>query len=205
MQLLANRYLFGSIVRLAVTLTLLLNVNAWAESDEEIEQSYEVGSYSINPGDVLGINVWNEPTLSTESVLVRPDGFFSVPVLGEVRAGGKTADEVRLAVIEGLKRFLKDEPAVVVSVLRTTGSEIYVLGKVSRPGVFPLTGPMDVTQALANAGGPTSFAAENKIKVLRRDNTGVQRAIKFKYGDIKDGDQLETNILLQSGDLVLVP
>ena len=187
------------------TLTLLLNVNAWAESDEEIEQSYEVGSYSINPGDVLGINVWNEPTLSTESVLVRPDGFFSVPVLGEVRAGGKTADEVRLAVIEGLKRFLKDEPAVVVSVLRTTGSEIYVLGKVSRPGVFPLTGPMDVTQALANAGGPTSFAAENKIKVLRRDNTGVQRAIKFKYGDIKDGDQLETNILLQSGDLVLVP
>lgn len=203
--MLANRYLFGSIVRLAVTLTLLLNVNAWAESDEEIEQSYEVGSYSINPGDVLGINVWNEPTLSTESVLVRPDGFFSVPVLGEVRAGGKTADEVRLAVIEGLKRFLKDEPAVVVSVLRTTGSEIYVLGKVSRPGVFPLTGPMDVTQALANAGGPTSFAAENKIKVLRRDNTGVQRAIKFKYGDIKDGDQLETNILLQSGDLVLVP
>jgi polysaccharide export outer membrane protein len=76
---------------------------------------------------------------------------------------------------------------------------------VGRPGAFPINGPMDVTQALAFAGGLNSFAAENKIKVLRRDDSGQQRSIKFKYGQVKDGDKLETNILLKSGDVVLVP
>ena len=117
----------------------------------------------------------------------------------------KTILELQASIAEGLSRYLKDEPTVVVSVLASNGNLVYVLGKVGRPGAFPLNGPMDVTQALAFAGGLNSFAAENKIKVLRRDNSGQQRSIKFKYGQVKDGDKLETNILLKSGDIVLVP
>jgi len=165
----------------------------------------EVGTYPVNAGDVLQLQVWNEPTLSAEQVLVRPDGFISVPVMGEIKAGGRNVDEIRQAVVAGLNRYLKDEPTVVISVLNTGGSEVYVLGKVQRPGVFPLRGPLDVTQALAMAGGLNSFAAENKIKVLRRDAQGVQRAIKFRYGEVRSGDKLESNILLHSGDVVLVP
>ncbi|MBT8140247.1 MAG: polysaccharide export protein [Gammaproteobacteria bacterium] len=163
------------------------------------------GSYNINAGDVLSLSVWNEPTLSAEQILVRPDGFISVPVIGEIQAGGSSIAEVQQAVADGLGRYLKDKPSVVIDVLATNGSNIYVLGKVARPGAYPLRGPMDVTQALALGGGLNSFAAENKILVLRRDAAGGQRAIKFKYGKVKDGDRLGSNIVLQSGDVVLVP
>ena len=163
------------------------------------------GSYEINAGDVLSLEVWEEPTLSKEQLLVRPDGFISAPVVGEILAGGRTVSALQDALAEALGRYLKDAPTVVISVLNAGGSRVYVLGKVLRPGDFALSGPLDVTQALALAGGLNSFAAENKIKVLRRGADGVQRSIKFRYGQVKDGDKLDTNILLQSGDVVLVP
>lgn len=190
------------IVLLNVLLAATFPVLAQEGSKDSIPVS---GSYQINAGDVLLLEVWNEPTLSAEQVLVRPDGFISVPVVGEIKAGRRTISEIEAAVAEGLSRYLKDEPTIVVSALGTAGSQVYVLGKVQRPGVFPLRGPLDVAQALALAGGLNSFAAENKIKVLRRDAEGRQHSIKFKYGQVSDGDNLESNILLQSGDLVLVP
>ena len=181
---------------------LLLSTYALAQDEEG---AIESGTYQVNAGDVLSLEVWNEPSLSSEQFSVRPDGFVSIPVIGEMRASKKTILELQASIAEGLSRYLKDEPTVVVSVLASNGNLVYVLGKVGRPGAFPLNGPMDVTQALAFAGGLNSFAAENKIKVLRRDNSGQQRSIKFKYGQVKDGDKLETNILLKSGDIVLVP
>ena len=181
---------------------LLLSTYALAQDEEG---AIESGTYQVNAGDVLSLEVWNEPSLSSEQFSVRPDGFVSIPVIGEIRASKKTILELQASIAEGLSRYLKDEPTVVVSVLASNGNLVYVLGKVGRPGAFPLNGPMDVTQALAFAGGLNSFAAENKIKVLRRDNSGQQRSIKFKYGQVKDGDKLGTNILLKSGDIVLVP
>jgi len=186
---------------------LLLSTYALAQEESGTIEAgiIEAGTYQINAGDVLSLQVWNEPTLSSEQFSVRPDGFVSIPVIGEIRASKKTILELQASIAEGLSRYLKDEPTVVVSVLASNGNLVYVLGKVGRPGAFPLNGPMDVTQALAFAGGLNSFAAENKIKVLRRDNSGQQRSIKFKYGQVKDGDKLGTNILLKSGDVVLVP
>jgi len=186
---------------------LLLSTYALAQEESGTIEAgiIEAGTYQINAGDVLSLQVWNEPTLSSEQFSVRPDGFVSIPVIGEIRASKKTILELQASIAEGLSRYLKDEPTVVVSVLASNGNLVYVLGKVGRPGAFPLNGPMDVTQALAFAGGLNSFAAENKIKVLRRDNSGQQRSIKFKYGQVKDGDKLGTNILLKSGDIVLVP
>lgn len=183
----------------SLLLSLVFAINTQAQDQAE------TGTYQINPGDILSLQVWNEPSLSSEQVVVRPDGFISVPVLGEERAGGKTVTELQDSIAVGLTRYLKDKPTVVISVLGANGAQVFVLGKVLRPGSFLLTGSLDVTQALALAGGLNSFAAENKIKVLRRDANGVQRAIKFRYGQVKDGDRLESNILLQSGDIVLVP
>jgi polysaccharide export outer membrane protein len=194
-----SRYGLG---RVLFIVALLFNSIVVAQDSES---GIETGSYKINAGDVLSLQVWNEPSLSSEQFSVRPDGFVSIPVIGEMRASKKTIVELQASIAKGLSRYLKDQPTVVVSVLASNGNLVYVLGKVGRPGAFPINGPMDVTQALAFAGGLNSFAAENKIKVLRRDDSGQQRSIKFKYGQVKDGDKLETNILLESGDVVLVP
>ncbi len=192
------------LVRLLVVCVAVSAAFAQAQEAGEADTA-GAGNYLINAGDVLQVDVWNEPTLSKETILVRPDGFISVPVIGEIKVGGgRVADAVH-EIKDKLGRYLKDEPNVVVSVLQTRGSQIYVLGKVVRPGAFPLSGNVDIAQALALAGGTNQFAAENKIKVFRRDADGVQRVYKFKLGDIKAGDKLESNILLQSGDLVLVP
>ena len=189
---------------IAIVVTTLMLISSFASAQIE-EQAQETGTYKINAGDVLSLQVWNEPTLSSEQFSVRPDGFVSIPVIGELQAGQKTVAELQQLIAEGLSRYLKDAPTVVISVLASNGNLVYVLGKVGRPGAFPINGPMDVTQALAFAGGLNSFAAENKIKILRRNEEGVQRAIRFKYGQIKDGDKLENNIVLKSGDVILVP
>jgi polysaccharide export outer membrane protein len=160
-------------------------------------------SYLINSGDILEIFVWNEDELRRE-VVVRPDGFISLPLAGQIAAGGKTPDQLEAAVAEALGKYLKDVPHVTASVIQLAGYKIYVLGKVQRPGEYPINRQTDVMQALALGGGLNQFAAENKIVVLRRDSNGVQRAIDFEYGEVKGGDELETNILLQSGDVVVV-
>ena len=100
---------------------------------------------------------------------------------------------------------MRDDPVVTVALSSINGNTIYVLGKVNRPGQFTLRSVTDITQALALAGGITTFADTNSIKVLRRNEEGKQRAIPFNYGAVKKGKQLEKNIILKSGDVVLVP
>jgi polysaccharide export outer membrane protein len=152
----------------------------------------EAPSYKINPGDAMNIYVWNEESL-TRDVVVSPDGFISFPLAGQIQAGGKTSAELEGALAAALGKYLKDEPTVTASLIQLEGNIVYVLGKVNRPGPYPINRPTDVTQALAMAGGLNQFAAENSIK------------IEFEYGDVKDGDALETNILLKAGDVVVVP
>ncbi|MCP3672173.1 MAG: polysaccharide export protein [Gammaproteobacteria bacterium] len=161
-------------------------------------------SYKVNPGDYLSIYVWNEESLVRE-VIIRPDGYISFPLVGEVEAAGQTTGQIELILAEALGKFLKDEPSVTVAPIELRGNKIYVLGKVNRPGEYPINRPTDVMQALALAGGLNTFGAENSINVLRRNADGQQHAIPFRYGDVKDGDELQTNIILQSGDVVVVP
>ena len=160
-------------------------------------------SYKINPGDILRIDVWNEESLTRE-VAVPPDGYISFPLAGAVLVGGQTVFAAEAAISEALGKFLKDTPTVTVAVQQLLGNKIYVLGKVNRPGEYPINRPTDVMQALAMGGGLNTFAAENKIVVLRRIKTGEQIAIKFEYGEVKAGEDLHTNIVLQSGDVVVV-
>lgn len=164
----------------------------------------EITPYRVNPGDVLIVYVWNEKDLSQE-VLVRPDGTISIPLAGQVQAGGLSVPEVEKNLTTALTKYMKDQPSVTVMIRQTAGYSIYVIGKVNKPGQFPINQPTDVMQALAMAGGLNAFAAENGINILRRDKDGTQKAIRFRYSDVKSGDELQSNILLQTGDVVVVP
>lgn len=164
----------------------------------------EATAYSINAGDILIVYVWNEKDLSQE-VLVRPDGTISIPLAGQVHAGGLSVLDVEKNLAAALAKYMKDQPSVTVMIKQTAGYNIYVIGKVNKAGLFPMNQPTDVMQALAMAGGLNPYAAENGINILRRDRDNNQKAIPFRYGDVKAGEKLETNILLQSGDIVVVP
>jgi len=158
--------------------------------------------YRLQPGDVLAVSVWKEPEL-TGDVLVRPDGGISLPLTGEIEAAGRTGEEVRAIISERLVKYIPS-PAVAVSVKQALGNQIFVLGKVNRPGQFPMNRPMDVMQAISLAGGTTPFAALNDIHVLRREGQH-ETAIKFRYADVERGHNLAQNIVLRSGDTVVVP
>jgi len=172
--------------------------------DSRTEPSAKVGlDYRLQPGDLLTISVWKEKDLDSE-VLVRPDGGISFPLAGDVKAQNETVTEVRQALAERLKRYIPD-PVVTVAVKNIGGNHIYVIGKVTRPGEFPFSRPVDVMQALSLAGGATPYAALNEIVILRRNNAGAQRVLPFRYGDIARGRNLGQNVLLESGDTVVVP
>lgn len=158
--------------------------------------------YQIGPEDILEISVWKEDGLKKE-VLVRPDGGISFPLVGELSALGKTAGQLEAEIKQKLDRFIP-QPAVSVAVLKVTGNKIYVIGKVQRPGEFVAGRYVDVLQALSMAGGLTPFAAENKIKVLRKEG-GKDIVLPFQYSKVRNGEQLEQNVMLKSGDVVVVP
>jgi polysaccharide biosynthesis/export protein len=158
--------------------------------------------YLLHPGDTLVISVWKETELQGE-VLVRPDGRISFALAGELEAAGQTVADVARMLEERVRKYIPDA-VVTVSVKAVTGNRVYVIGKVNRPGDFPLVGPLDVMQALSLAGGTTPFADTGSIRVLRRSGDR-QTSIAFHYKDVARGRKLNQNILLQSGDTVVVP
>jgi polysaccharide export outer membrane protein len=158
--------------------------------------------YILQPGDILTVSVWKEQDLSLE-VLIRPDGGLSFPLVGDVTATGKSVAALRSEFTERLMKYIPN-PVVTVAVKAIGGNRVYVLGKVTRPGEYMFAHPVDVMQALSLAGGTTSFAALNDIVILRREN-GVLKALPFRYAEVERGKGLTQNILLESGDTVVVP
>jgi polysaccharide export outer membrane protein len=159
--------------------------------------------YRLQPGDVITITVWKEKDLATEA-LVRPDGGLSFPLVGDVAAAGHTIEEVRTTLVQRLRPYIPD-PVVTVAIKSIGGNHVYVIGKVQRPGEFTFSQPLDVMQALTLAGGTTPFAALNDIVILRRQNGGTEHVLHFHYGDVARGKSLEQNVILESGDTVVVP
>lgn len=159
-------------------------------------------SYIVQPGDILTISVWKEKDLQGD-VAVRPDGGLNFPLAGDIMVSGKTVEQLQKELAAKLQKYVPD-PVVTVSVKQSAGYKIYVVGKVNRPGEFPANRDVDVMQALSMAGGLTPYASENRIKILRREN-GVLKSIPFKYSHVKKGEDLEQNIILRGGDVVVVP
>ncbi len=158
--------------------------------------------YRVQPGDLLEVSVWREPDLQRE-VLVQPDGNFSFPLAGDFVAQGKSVTELRRELRRRLAGYVPDL-VVTVTVKKASGNRMYVLGQVEQPGEFVMDRPVDVMQALSMAGGTTAYASLNAIKVLRRQDD-EQISIPFSYKDVLNGRALEQNIILRSGDIVVVP
>jgi polysaccharide export outer membrane protein len=158
--------------------------------------------YRLGAEDVLMISVWKDEHLTRE-VVVRPDGMFSFPLVGDIPAEDRTVDEVRAEIVKRLTKYIPN-PNVSVAVTKVLSYRIYVVGRVNKPGEYLIGHYTDVLQALSLAGGLTPFAAENDIKVIRRVR-GQQQVFSFRYGDVRKGNDLEQNIILQRGDVVMVP
>ncbi len=159
-------------------------------------------NYKIGPQDVLRIDVWKETEIS-RSVPVRPDGKISLPLLNDVQAAGLTAMELANNISEGLKKFITN-PQVTVGVTDINSRRVYVTGEVTRPGAYPLLPNMTVLQALTSASGFTQFARTKEIYVLRNEG-GKQVKYPFNYNEVVKGKMSEDNIMLQSGDTIVVP
>ena len=162
----------------------------------------ELPSYAINAGDILQVSVWKEPDLQLD-VLVRPDGGFSLPMIGEVEAAGKTVEALREEITKRIGAYVPDA-VVTVAVKQLSGDKVYVLGKVNRPGEYAVNRYVDVMQALSMARGGTPYADLNDIHILRRVH-GELTAIPFDYGQVARGRRLEQNSFLHSGDTIVVP
>jgi polysaccharide export outer membrane protein len=182
---------------------MLLGLALLSVVPAQAQESAPGTGYLVRSGDVLQVSVWKEPELTRE-LLVRPDGGFSFPLAGQVRAQGRVVEDIEREIKARIERYIP-EPVVTVAVLKTQGNKVHVVGKVNRPGEYVMSSETDVMQALSMAGGTNSFAALNDIMILRRQPDGAQMAIPFRYGDVEDGENLEQNILLQSGDVVVVP
>ena len=180
-----------------VTYLCLASFSVVAQGNDSPEDRY-----LILPGDVLQVSVWKEPDLDME-VLVRPDAAFSFPLAGDISTRGKSVPDLQNELGQRLGRYLSD-PVVTVTVKEVLGNKVYVIGQVNNPGDFTVNPRIDVMQALSMAGGTTPFANLNDVIILRR-NEGEQIAISFRYDDVIKGRNLSQNIILKSGDIVVVP
>jgi polysaccharide biosynthesis/export protein len=158
--------------------------------------------YKIGPQDLLRIDVWKEPEI-TRTVPVRPDGKISLPLLNDVQAAGLTPMELSAVIGDGLKKYITN-PQVTVTVSEINSRRVYVSGEVVRAGAFPLLPNMTVLQALSSSGGFSQFAKLKGIYVLRVEE-GKQVKHPFNYKDVVSGKAPEQNILLQPGDVIVVP
>ncbi len=167
-----------------------------------LAQAAEDASYVIHPGDLLNVSVWGEEQLNRE-VTVLPGGTIDYPLIGSVQAAGQTTAGLQSALQEKLQPLI---PAAAVTVLvkEPRGNVVSVLGQVTRPGDIIMNRPINVMQALSQAGGLSTYADGDAIRILRMEK-GKQRAIAFDYERVAAGKGLESNIDLRAGDVIVVP
>ncbi len=154
--------------------------------------------YLIGPEDILFISVWREPDF-TRAVQVRPDGKFTLPLVGDVMAAGLTPNQLGDVLTKELSKLI-NKPEVSVSLQSVQSKKYYITGEVARTGSFPLVVPTTILEALTNAGGFHEYAKKNKIYILR----GSKR-IRFNYNEVIKGKKLDQNILVENGDYIHVP
>jgi polysaccharide export outer membrane protein len=160
-------------------------------------------TYLIGSSDVLAITVWKEPEIS-RSIPVRPDGKISLPLAGELQAAGRTPLQLEQDISGKLKAYITN-PDVNVMVQQINSEKFNVLGRVVRPGSFPLASTTTVLDAIATAGGFMDFAKQKGVYILRSTPGGGQTRLAFNYKDVIKGKHLEQNMKLQPGDTVIVP
>jgi polysaccharide biosynthesis/export protein len=159
--------------------------------------------YKIHAGDTLLVGVYDDPKMPPITVTVTPDGKFSFPLIGIIAAGGKTPEQVRVEMETKLRKYVS-EPVVTCSIVEAKGNVAYVIGQVSKPGAVVMNPALNVLQALSVAGGGNAYAKLDSIIVIRNTASG-QKTMSFHYSQVSSGKNLEQNVQLESGDVVVVP
>lgn len=159
-------------------------------------------NYVIGLEDVLAINVWKDADHSAPQVVVRPDGKITMPLIGDMQANGLTTKQFQEAIAERLKEFFVNVPTITVTVIKIESKKVSIVGAVAKPGAYPLGAPMTVLDLIARAGGLTEFAKTTKIKIVRKRDG---RILEFNYKDVMNGKNLSQNVILENGDIVMVP
>jgi polysaccharide biosynthesis/export protein len=164
--------------------------------------------FLLGPEDELEITVWKNLELSRITA-IRPDGLISMPLIGDIQAAGLTADALAQRITERLKQYFATTPSVSVSVKAINSYSVFVLGEVAKPGKYQLKSYITVLQAISTAGGFTDYAKKNRLQVVRitenSDHIRREVHIPLKYDDLMAGRGEPGNIVLQSGDTVVVP
>jgi len=183
--------------------------------------AFAQGSYRIQAGDTLAISVLEDPNLN-RSVLVRPDGGISLPIAGNIQAGGNSISAVERLVTERLASGFSIKPTVSVALASVgpiatavaqqraldaadTTIDIFFIGEVNGAGNQQVERGTSLLQAIASAGGLTQFAAESRIQLRRTDRNGRETIFLFDYDAVQDGAQIVNNLAVQSGDVIVVP
>jgi polysaccharide export outer membrane protein len=194
--------LMGSLLVLSCGSALQAHQDSTAPKGAPEVKTTSDPDYKIGAQDVVRIDVWKEPEIS-RTTPVRPDGRISLPLLNDVQAAGLTPTQLAANISEGLKKFITN-PQVTVGVNEINSRRVYVTGEVLKPGAFPLQAGMTVLQALTSSGGFTQFAKIKGIYILRTED-GKQVKHEFNYKDVVKGKKPELNILVQPGDVIVVP
>jgi polysaccharide export outer membrane protein len=158
--------------------------------------------YRIGREDILDVAVWRDADLS-RTLPVRPDGFISLPMVGELKAEGRTPTELSDEIREALKPYVQ-EPRVTVVVREVNSSRVFITGEVAHPGAYPLRGRVSILQAIALAGGFTDFADRDAIVVLRRSGQDGN-TIPVSYSELVDAPDKNEPLILRPGDTIVVP
>ena len=189
----------GLEMRVMFALAVLLGV--CTEAVAEAPQSY-----ALEAGDKIWVSVWQDPTLNRD-IVVAPDGMISFPLVGQIRAAGMTIPALEKELSKRLRKNYQTEPQVTVTlseVKEGAGSQVFITGEVNRPGPYAIQPGTSVMQAIALSGGLGKFAAKSRIQIHRKV-AGSEQVLLFNYSDFESGKNLEGDIPLQAGDVIVVP
>jgi polysaccharide export outer membrane protein len=198
------------IARIACVLPLTVSCATAAEpvpvapAAAELPAAKVDSTYIIGPGDTLQIFVWRQPELSV-SVPVRPDGKVSTPLVEDIVAVGKTPSQLAREMEKVLSEYVRSPQVnVIVSQPISTYSQVKIIGQVAKPQALPFREGITALDAVLAVGGLAPFAAGNRAKVVRTEK-GKQRELKLKLDDLINHGDMSQNILLQPGDVLVVP
>jgi polysaccharide export outer membrane protein len=197
-----NNYRFMGFVLFTLILMLTWSLPALAQDEPQSDGENMAVDYLVGAGDLLEVVIWKNADLSGV-FRVRPDGKFSMPLIGNIFAAGRTTDEINAQIQEKLQLFI-DTPYVSTIVRETTSNRVYVFGEVVNPGAYSISGTLTVLQAVALAGGFTKFADRERM-VLIRGSGERQQNFNLNYKKILSEPGAKYNMLLERGDTLVVP
>ena len=189
-------------MRIILALALLFGI--WTEAVAQ-----QAGNYVLRAGDTIEVSVWNDPGLNRK-LMIAPDGMISFPLAGYIRAAGLTIPALEKELTNRLRKNYKTDPKLSVTLAdvgegtASASSEIFITGEVNKPGNYAITPGMNIMQAIALSGGLGKFASKSKIQIHRRVH-GTEQVFLFNYGDFESGKNLAGNIVVQPGDVIVVP